>query len=170
MKSHTKPAPLRAVPANQRWVTSVAWSGSLLVLPSIDVNWDPVVWTSPDAATWTLSRDLTTDVVWSMPFVDVTWGNGRFVALDGPAFNGDSPVFTSTDGLRWLPDTTAANLPMMNAIASKSGEFVAVGTTNLQTSQDGTNWTASPLSGCGNDVLWDGTRYVAVGTSICRSQ
>jgi hypothetical protein len=155
---------------NQRWVTSVAWSGSLFVLPSIDTIWDPVVWTSPDAETWTLSRDVTTDVVWSMPFFDVTWGNGRFVAVDGPAFGGDSPVFTSVDGLRWLPDTTAANLPTMNAVASKPGEFVAIGASYLQTSQDGRNWAVSQLSGCGNSVLWDGARYVAVGTSICRSQ
>jgi hypothetical protein len=140
------------------------------VVPSLDNNWEPVVWTSPDAQAWTLSRDMTTDVVWSMPFVDVTWGNGRFVAVDGPAFNGDSPVFASVDGLRWLPDTTAASLPMTNAIASKPGEFVAVGADYLLTSPDGLKWAVSPLSGCGNGVLWDGTRYVAVGTSICRSQ
>jgi hypothetical protein len=42
---------------------------------------------------------------------------------------------------------------------------LGVGTTHLQTSQDGLNWTVSPLAGCGNAVLWDGTRYVAVGTS-----
>jgi len=155
---------------NQRWITSIAWSGSLLVLPSIDNNWEPVVWTSSDAETWTLGRDLTNDVVWSMPFVDVTWGNGRFVAVDGPAFGGDSPMFTSVDGFRWQPDTTIPNLPMMNAVTSKPGEFVAVGASYLQTSPDGLQWTVSPLKGCGNDVLWDGTRYVAVGTSICKSQ
>jgi hypothetical protein len=172
----TKRAP-RALPIsdewshpNQRWVTSIAWSGSLLVLPSVDNNWEPVIWTSPDAETWTQGRDVTTDVVWSMPFFDVTWGNGRFVAVDGPAFGGDSPMFSSADGFHWLPDTTVANLPTMNAVTSKPGEFVAVGATYRQTSPDGLQWTVSPLNGCGNGVLWDGTRYVAVGTSICTSQ
>lgn len=129
-----------------------------------------MVWTSPDAQTWTLGRDLTTDVVWSTPFVDVTWGNGRFVALDGPAYGGDSPVFTSVNGFSWRPDSTIANLPLMTAVNSKPGEFAAVGATYLQTSPDGLTWAVSPLSSCGNGELWDGSRYVAVGTSICKSR
>jgi hypothetical protein len=33
----------------------------------------------------------------------------------------------------------------------------------------GLAWTLIPSPDCGNDVLWDGLRYVSVGGSICRS-
>ena len=139
-------------------------------MPSVDNDWEPVVWTSPDADHWTLSRDMTTAVVWSAPFTDVTWGNGRFVALDAPEFHGDFPVFTSADGLSWRPDTMTVNLPWVNAVTSGPGEFVAVGPEYMQTSADGRQWTVFAWSGCGNGVVWDGARYVAVGTSICTSK
>jgi hypothetical protein len=154
----------------QRFVGSVAWSGSVLVLTALDPNWDPVVWVSPDANAWT-QYHMPPDVIWSVPLRDIVWGNGEFVAVqDVPGFDGNTPVFTSLDGVHWTVDTTITTLPPMKAITARPGEFFAVGGAYSQVSSDGLNWTVSSHpAGCGNDVLWDGGRYLAVGsTSICR--
>lgn len=154
-----------------RYLTSIAWSGSRFVMSAVDVNWDPLVWTSTDLLAWSESRDFTNDVVWAMPFVDLAWGSGRFVALDGSGASGGAPVFASVDGLHWGVDLNTADLPEMRAVAAKDGEFLAVGDSYKETSTDGSTWTVSShLTGCGNGVVWDGSRYVSVGTSICRSQ
>jgi hypothetical protein len=155
-----------------RWVSSIAWSGSTFVLMAIDVNWDPVVWTSTDAQLWTLAiGGLPSTAVWPVPLTDVTWANGRFVAVDSDGMTGGAPVFTSVDGVSWEVDRNTADLPRMNAITAKNGEFLAVGDSYKETSSDGLTWTVSShLAGCGNGVVWDGNRYVSVGTSICKSQ
>ena len=57
----------------------------------------------------------------------------------------------------------------MNAVTSGAARYLAVSNTYRATSTDAFSWTAVPSIDCGNDVLWDGTRYVAVGGSICRS-
>jgi hypothetical protein len=104
------------------------------------------------------------------PWSDVTWGNGRFVAVGRlPDFNGDNPVFTSIDGINWQTDLMSTNLPAMNAVTTGANEYLAVGGTHRQTSPDGRLWTVFELTGCGSDVIWDGSHYVAVGETICRS-
>jgi len=155
-----------------RWVSSIAWSGSTFVLMAIDVNWDPVVWTSTDAQVWTLaSGGLPTTVVWAGPLTDVTWANGRFVTVDMSGWHGGAPVFASVDGVSWEVDRNTDDLPQMNAVTAKNGEFLAVGDSYKETSTDGLTWTVSSHpAGCGNAVLWDGNRYVSVGASICKSQ
>jgi hypothetical protein len=155
---------------NPRFVTSVAWSGNVLALMALDTSWSPVVWVSPDTNAWT-KYDIPPDAVWAGPMSDIVWGNGEFVAVQNvPAFDGNTPVFTSLDGIHWTVDTTNTNLPPMKAITSRPGEFLAVGGGYRQVSPDGLNWTVSSHpAGCGNGVLWDGKRYLAVGsTSICR--
>jgi hypothetical protein len=68
-------------------------------------------------------------------------------------------------------DRNAADLPETNAVTGKDGDFLAVGDVYRQTSPDGLTWTVSSHpTGCGKGVLWDGSRYVSVGTSICKSQ
>ena len=156
-----------------RFVRSVAWSGNLLVLSALDATWSPVVWVSADANAnaWT-KYDIPTDAVWSVLLRDIVWGNGGFVAVqDVDSMSGGTPVFVSADGIHWIVDTTIAKLPPMIAITSKPGEFLAVGGAYRQVSPDGLTWTVSSHpAGCGNAVLWDGSRYVAVGgSSICRS-
>jgi hypothetical protein len=154
-----------------RFVGSIAWSGSVLVLTALDTSWSSVVWVSADANAWT-QYDIPPDAVWSVTLRDIAWGNGVFVAVqDVDSMEGGTPVFASADGMHWTVDTTSAKLPPMNAITSKPGEFLAVGGGYRQVSPDGLNWTVSSHpAGCGNGVLWDGSHYVAVGaTSICRS-
>ena len=151
-----------------RQFTSVAWSGSLLVAVGIDSQANPTAWRSTDAVTWT-PAPLPPGAVWASPLQDIAWGNGRFVAVGPSALGGDAPVLTSLDGINWQIDTTSTNLPEMNAVTTGASEYLAVGGTHRQTSPDGRLWTVFPLTGCGSDVLWDGSRYVSVGETICRS-
>lgn len=154
-----------------RQVTSVAWSGSLLAVTSIYAStWDSVVWISASADNWT--HVGLPDAVWSTVPGDITWGNGRFVAVSAvDSAAGDAPTFRSADGINWQSDTVTANLPTMNAVTAGAGEYLAIGNSYRQTSADGLQWTVYPMTGasCGNGVVWDGKRYVSVGGSICRS-
>lgn len=149
---------------------SVAWSGSAFVASGIDMSWSPALWRSTDAVTWWMEGDLPPiEAVWT-GYYDVAWGNGRFVAVGPEGSNGDAATFTSLDGITWRPDTVAENLPPMNAVTAGPGSFVAVGPTHRETSSDGLTWTPYPMADCGNAVVSDGTRFVAVGAYICRSQ
>lgn len=151
-------------------LTSVASSGSLLVAVGLAPPLDPAMWTSTDADTWTL-RDLPFAAVALFSPSDITWGNGRFVAVSPvPGFDGHAPTLASTDGIHWQSDSSGAKLPQMNAVTTGMNEYLAVGSSYRMSSTDGLMWTVSPMSGCGNGVLWDGSRYVSVGeSSICRS-
>lgn len=154
-----------------RHVTSVAWSGGVYAVLALDsTSFDPIVWVSANAEQWSQSAPLPSEAVWGAPLFDVTWGNGRFVAVGITGWGGGAPVFVSTEGINWLVDSTITDLPEMNAITAGVNEYVAVGDTHRQRSPDGLLWTATPMTDCGNGVLWDGTRYVAVGAAICRSQ
>lgn len=154
-----------------RHVTSAAWSGSVYAVLALDsTTLDPTVWVSADAEQWTQSAPLPSEAVWSEPLFDITWGNGRFVAVGDSGWGGGAPAFVSTDGVNWMVDSTITDLPAMHAITTGVNEYVAVGDTHRQRSSDGLLWTATPMTDCGNGILWDGTRYVAVGAAICRSQ
>jgi hypothetical protein len=150
-------------------MTSVAWSGSTLVAVGIDPGENPAAWYSTNADTWT-PVSLPQAAVWLSPLSDITWGNGRFVAVSPVSdFNGHAPVLWSADGINWRSDSAAVKLPPMNAVTAGASEYLAVSNSYRQTSPDSLTWRVFPMSGCGNGVLWDGTRYVSVGDAICRS-
>jgi len=140
------------------------WSGSLLVAVGIDqLDGSPAAWTSTDAEMWT-RRVVPGNAGYDLR--DITWGNGRFVA----AGSGGAPaVFTSSDGINWQGSSGDAPLPAVNAVTTGANRYLAVSNTDRETSEDGLAWTVLPSTDCGNGVLWDGTRYVSVGPSICRS-
>jgi hypothetical protein len=150
-------------------MTSVAWSGSTLMAVGIDAGENPAAWYSTNADTWT-PVSLPQAAVWLSPLSDITWGNGRFVAVSPiSGFHGHAPVLWSADGINWRSDSAAVKLPPMNAVTAGASEYLAVSNSYRQTSPDSLTWTVFPMSGCGNGVLWDGTRYVSVGDAICRS-
>ena len=62
-------------------------------------------------------------------------------------------------------------LTAMNAVTSGPSRYVAVHPVYREISQDALLWTELPATGgaCGNGVLWDGLRYVAVGSVVCTS-
>ena len=145
-------------------MTSVAWSGNLLVAVGISGDGYPSAWTSTDSEAWTL-RTVPGNAGYNLR--DITWGNGRFVAV---GWGGVLAVFTSSDGINWQGNAGDASLPAMNAVTTGVTNYLAVSNTSREVSADGLTWTVLPSSDCGNDVLWDGLRYVAVGGwSICRS-
>jgi hypothetical protein len=159
--------------ANERDMTSVAWSGSVFVAVGLGTGLDPAAWVSADAQTWTAGSIPAEPAVALFPWSDVTWGSGRFVAVGSapgwfPA-GAHTPVFTSADGMNWLASSSSAVLPPMRAVTAGANEYVAVGDTNRESSTNGIDWTVTVASDCGRAVLWDGMHYVAVGQSICRS-
>jgi hypothetical protein len=144
-------------------MSSVAWSGSVLV--AVGIYRSSAAWTSTDADDWT-RRDMPVVAAFRHNLRDVAWGNGRFVAV---GWGGAPAVFTSTDGIAWQGNAGSEPLPAMNAVTTGVNRYLAVGNTFRQTSVDGVTWIVAPSTDCGNGVLWDGTRYVSVGASICRS-
>jgi len=144
-------------------MSSVAWSGSLLV--AVGIYHSSAAWTSNDAETWT-RIDVPAAPASRHVLRDVTWGNGRFVAVGS---GGTPAVYSSTDGVHWQGNVGAESLPAMNAVTAGASRYLAIGKTYRETSADGLAWTVLPSPDCGNGVLWDGKRYVSVGLSICRS-
>ena len=142
---------------------SVAWSGGLLVTVGMGPDDYPAAWTSADAETWTRR---TVPGYFGQNLRDVTWGLGKFVAV---GWGGTPAVFSSSDGIIWQANSGGAPLSAMNAVTTGATRYLAVANTLRETSVDGLAWTQVPSTDCGNDVLWDGARYVSVGASICRS-
>ena len=98
---------------------------------------------------------------------DVTWGLGKFVAV---GWGGTPAVFSSSDGIVWQANSGGTLLSAMNVVTAGVTRYLAVNNVFHETAADGLVWADYVLSpDCGNDVLWDGARYVSVGGSICRS-
>lgn len=163
----------RTSPADSRW-RSLSFGGGQFVavadwgsrfgesFKSNDKGVGERVMTSPDGITWTL-RSSAVDNQW----IDVTYGNGRFVAvavagtigpesIDPSEFaygsadsGGGDRMMSSVDGVTWSLST----LPVTNewtAVAHGAGTFVAVAQSGLgnrvATSPDGVNWTVRTLA------------------------
>lgn len=96
--------------------------------------------------------------------LDVTYGNGVFVAVGSKA--GAGVALTSPDGANWTEhslDTTA----QLMGVTYGSNTFVAVGDGgSIFTSPDGTNWTKQNSGGDGYlfDIAYGGNTFVAVST------
>lgn len=96
-----------------------------------------------------------------LPFMDVTFGNGAFVAV-GPA----AALATSLDGVAWLPRTSPTNASL-ESVCYGNSLFVAVGDNGrILTSPDGVTWIHRPSGTTRRliDVAWGAGRFVAVGT------
>jgi hypothetical protein len=114
------------------------------------------VLTSPDGLNWT-AQELITNLSSSVFFSDITFGNGRFVAVSGTL------VATSTDGTNW---TSVPAQSWINAVAAGNGKFVAVGDSTIAVSTNGLDWTyqASSPTEALLDVAFGAGFFVAVGT------
>ena len=104
-------------------------------------------------------------------YLDVEYGNGRFVAVgSGADVGGSGNIATSPDAITWSPlDTGSDNV--LYGVAFGSGRFVAVGGFNggagglIFSSLDGTDWTPHPPGTRGwlEDIAYGNGRFVAVG-------
>lgn len=141
----------------------VVYTGTLYVAvgESIFTSTDGVAWTERQAG---VSRVLN----------DVTWSGGRLVAVgDGAA------VLTSPDGTSWtLQPVPAAVEPVLRGVAGSGSRYVAVGSQwdtsalayreLILSSTDGVTWSQAAQSWSMDlhEVLWSGTKFVAVGTQL----
>jgi hypothetical protein len=122
-----------------------------------------VIYTSPDANTWT---QRPTNLPSTMPLQGVAWGAGKFVAV---GFGGN--ILTSSDGTIWTPVLNPPNGPNLYSVAFATPlgvpTFIAVGAGGtIKTSPDGQSWTTQ-TSGTFADlrgVDWGGGKWLAVGT------
>jgi hypothetical protein len=104
-------------------------------------------------------------------YLDVAFGNGRFVAIgSGADVGGSGNIATSPDAITWSPlDTGSDNV--LYSVAFGSGRFVAVGGFNggvgglIFSSPNGAEWTPHPPGTRGwlQDVAYGNGRFVAVG-------
>lgn len=153
--------PLGLPPQLDFLMGGVAWSGSMLAAVGFGPTDAPSVWTSPDGVVWTpkaLSPPSTPQVLRS-----VTWAAGRFVTVGW-----GGPAYSSADAITW--QGSAGNLVPVNAITAGPTRYVAVSNVSREISTDALQWTMTgAIYACGNDVLWDQTRYVSVGSTVCVS-
>ena len=122
---------------------------------------------------WNYRTDPETD---GIPYYDITYGAGKFVAASRFANSGKGNVIYSTDGINWtsVPLSPALDCDW-NGITYGNGKFVAVGqpntvsapNTHIMYSNDGINWTAVPNLGQNpqfQDVVYADGKFVAVAS------
>ena len=121
------------------------------------------VMTSPDGITWTTQTTFSPN---NFSYRDVTFGNGRFVAVGS-----NGKAMTSTDGITWTPESIISGPPFYNyyAVTYGNGLYVAVGgsQSRISTSTDGATWTSrNYVGGTSNlrGVAFGNGVFVAVGS------
>ncbi len=155
-------------------VNGFAWSAStsrfIAVGDRVGVNntIPPLLATSPDGITWTRAN-LAAGIYIGANLLDVT-SDSAGITVVGPGY-----IFHSTDGVAWTSELPAgigsANL---SGVASSGTVRVAVGYDNamtpaslIYTSSNGGAWTrvTAPTGFAPNDVTWNGSLFVVVGSS-----
>ena len=120
---------------------------------------------STDGIRWTVANGGTDYILY-----EVIWANHQFVAV-GAKPEGFMFVFgvilTSADGFHWVEQHRISYSPV-GAVAWDGDRFVATAGATLLLSTDGKIWAEKSLgeeiSGL-RDLLWDGSRFVAIGTT-----
>jgi hypothetical protein len=118
--------------------------------------------TAPNPTTVTWSK------VGNMPVGSVSYnqkivyGNGIYVYGDG------SGVYHSVDLINWTQDSFSGVVEL----AFEGGKFITTDNfSNLRISTNGINWTSVITNGyIIKDVIWNGNKYVAVGTTFVGGQ
>jgi hypothetical protein len=155
-------------------MASVAWSGSRFVAVGRATDGSAALWTSPDALSWSAGTLPGLPAAPQFTLRDVVWGHGQFVAAGWggtlpPIAVRSSATLASSDGINWQLSTSNLPLSALNAIGVGPTRFLLVSTTESSTSTDGRNWsTRVDASTPGNDVLWDGVRWIGVGSNQVR--
>jgi hypothetical protein len=147
------PAP---VPGSDRELRAVTWSRSEFLAVGkgggsggggLD---SAIVVTSPDGASWTRRA-----VGPAASLQDVAWTGSHYVAVGSI-----STVMTSADGIAW--EAGPAPAISLEAVAWSGTTLVSVGT-GIFASTDGAAWSQTSDQVGLYDVMWTGSRYVAVG-------
>ncbi|HEX9062347.1 MAG TPA: hypothetical protein VF941_19420, partial [Clostridia bacterium] len=110
-------------------------------------------------------------IVDDVKFKGIAWNKGLFVAV------GNSPVgmmerhgyiYKSSDGVKWTLADKLEGSYGLEEIKCVNGKFVAIGfsddgSTEINYSADGESWTTKVVDKSISDIIWDDTRYVAMG-------
>ena len=137
-------------PGSYAWQTVTYGNGLFVAI----AEYSTAVMTSTDGVNWT-EQTGTTNRAWSK----VVYGNGKFVAVST-----GSDVMVSVDGVTWNANTGNS---ASYGLAYGDGLFVAVGSSRIQSSPDGINWTsrAAPESKFYINVAYANGLWVAVTTN-----
>lgn len=146
--------------ADGRWILGLAWG------PQGFVGFDTTSYLpqhSDDGVLWKPSGTV------QFSAHTTRYINTTYVAV------GNNSIHSSTDGLTWAASATPPAFLMQN-VAYGAGKYVVVGgtlylelgklpTADLATSPDLKTWSATKFEQWGllRSVIWDGTRFVAVG-------
>lgn len=158
------------------WTTSSSITKSSVIIN--DVCWAPglslfvavgqklagfttsCVFTSPDGVTWT-TQTASQANTWKA----VVWSPSLSL-LVAVASDGVNRVMTSTNGTAWTNRVQATALHAV-AWSPELGLFAAVGGNAIQTSIDGSSWSAqvSPVNKSWRGVAWNGSLFVSAATN-----
>ncbi len=144
----------------------IAWSGSVYVV----VGSNNTIISSPDGFNWTQRLTSAT----GLDIASVVWSGAGFIAVGEDLTNNRSVILSSTNGINWTAQPFAVPGGRLNSIVHNGSQYVAVGKAwgapLLLTSTNGIDWTNRSSSVSGgvelNDIIWTGTKYVAVGFGI----
>ncbi len=103
----------------------------------------------------------------------ITYGNGNYIAV------GDNGLILKSADLKSWNQINTDTKENINSVIFTGNYFYAVGKNNtLIKSSDGIKWTQISISQFENnkgnidfnDILWDGTKFITVGSKICTSE
>lgn len=156
----------RSVP-NSDW-QSLAYDGSGRIVAVASVPNLPsttyVITSDNNGTSWTSRTIPSSSNVWR----DVTYGNGKFVAVSTYCPNGDPNIIYSSDGITWNNATVPSGNPTYWSITYGNNRFVAVSENGgAANSTDGITWTATttPANNNWRAVTYGSGKYVAVSSS-----
>lgn len=137
----------------------VAW-GTASGTPFIAISADGNVWKVPTISSLPADASI----------MSVAFGSGTYLALVNES-DGTSHVFSSTDGLKWEAVTNNIPNEIWTTLIWGNNEFLAAGSDPItgqgvaaEGDAAGSSWQRTPLQDSAEvfDVLWDGSKYVAV--------
>ena len=145
---------LRTLPVIDNWHTALVANGKLYVFGQ---GTGKTAISSDNGLTWSLS----TRPSYIAGYVDVTYGNGKFVA---GAYASPEVAAVSTDGVSWTQTSTP--LTGNGSVTYGNGKYVAVAyNSNVAAhSLDGVVWTASTLPEVNTwtDIVFGSGKFVTV--------
>ena len=150
--------------------TVPAWAKSK-TKPSYDFS--ELTVTDPEAAKTALSiengmilKNLQAAMPSSASWYSVTYGNGKFVAVDDSNYS--TKAAYSEDGITWTA-TTMPSTSQWISVTYGNGKFVAIADNSdiAAYSEDGINWTVStlPISRYWRSVTYGNGKFVALASS-----
>ena len=141
---------------------AVAWSGSTYAA----VGAMGTIMTSTDGVSWTVQKSGVEKYEHSKDLTDVIWTGTQFVATGIRGV-----ILTSPDGVNWTVidfNTSTGFFNTVNWNGSQLLTFINYFSSSRPiVSTDGVTWTWGDdyVSGKYNGIHWDGTQYVAVGST-----